>query len=182
MYITVIIYHIYYDISSYLSYRDYTHDYHTVPSIMWWQPYQIYDTWLSYLCSTIIIPVQYHYSQSVALATERVHQKRFIAGSLIHLLSPPPPGGYRLLHFPRNSMCQKCTTSKYSRPRLFRCNEKTAPTIFPQIAHDRGIVDPRTCANFLKKIRCRFCATGAGRKMRTGGCGGHVLKPNLLIR
>ena len=106
-----------------------------------------------------------------ALATERVHQKRFIAGSLIHLLFSTPPGGYRLLHFPRNSMCQKCTTSKYSRPRLFRCNEKTAPTIFPQIAHDRGIVDPRTCANFLKKIRCRFCATGAGRKMRTGGRG-----------
>ena len=122
------------------------------------------------------------FSQSVALATERVHQKRFIAGSLIHLLFSTPPGGYRLLHFPRNSMCQKCTTSKYSRPRLFRCNEKTAPTIFPQIAHDREIVDPRTSAKFKKKIRCRFCATGAGRKMRTGGCGGHVLKPNLLIR
>ena len=121
------------------------------------------------------------YSQSVALATERVHQKRFIAGSLIHLLFIPLEGVVYFI-FPRNSMCQKCTTSKYSRPRLFRCNEKTAPTIFPQIAHDRGIVDPRTCANFLKKIRCRFCATGAGRKMRTGGCGGHVLKPNLLIR
>ena len=122
------------------------------------------------------------YSQSVALATERVHQKRFIAGSLIHLLfSTPliPPGGYRLLHF---SAQFHVTTSKYSRPRLFRCSEKTAHGATPQIAHDREIVDSRACAKFKKNCRCRFCARGPGTSARGARAGreGHVLRYGAL--
>ena len=107
----------------------------------------------------VLAPLVYHtmirYSQSVALATERVHQKRFYTEQgEIPLLFLRPRGCVYFI-FPHIITVVR----QSSRGRTFSAvTKKWFYVHHPKIAHDLGIVVPRACAKIKKNRRHSFRA------------------------
>ena len=106
----------------------------------------------AYLLPTVIIVI---YSQSVALATERVHQKRFYTEQgEIPLLFLRPRGCVYFI-FPHIITVVR----QSSRGRTFSAvTKKWFYVHHPKIAHDLEIVVPRACAKIKKNRRHSFRA------------------------
>ena len=100
------------------------------------------------------------FSQSVALATERVHQKRFYTEQgEIPLLFLRPRGCVYFI-FPHIITVVR----QSSRGRTFSAvTKKWFYVHHPKIAHDLGIVVPRACAKIKKNLLSVYSVTRPGR-------------------